>query len=91
MTLGDNQPLRTRRQPSSSLYRRVVWYKCTNNHNAAASARSDRLLSATLPAQTFLMRKRPLHVSLSKQRHNAETILKICELFIHGDIHYNLV
>ena len=59
----------------------------SRQQNPLDGARSDRL-PATLPAGTFVMTKFPLNFSLAKVRHNAEVILKICELFIHGDINY---
>ena len=42
--------------------------------------------SRMLPAETFLMRKRLLTLSVAKPRQNAEAILKICELCIYGYI-----
>jgi hypothetical protein len=39
-----------------------------------------------LPAETFVMRKRLLTLSVAKPRYNAEAILKLCRLFIYGYI-----
>jgi hypothetical protein len=40
-----------------------------------------------LPAETFEIRKRLFTLYLAKPKKTTETILKVYEMFIYGDIH----